>query len=395
MYHAIRRVIWIVLDGVGAGALPDAAAYGDAGTDTLAHTARVVGGLCLPHLESTGLGNLACIEGLAPRQDTAGAYGKLIELSPGKDSSSGHWELAGVVLREPFPAFPEGFPHDLVRRFEKRIGRKVMGNKAASGTEIIAELGEEHMRTGRPILYTSADSVFQLAAHKDAIPLQDLYAMCHEARELLQGEYAVNRVIARPFVGKPGAFMRIGGERLDLSLSPPHPTVLVLCREAGITVKGLGKVGDLYAGMGLSESIHTAGNEETMERLLAETTRAGEGVLMANLVDFDTLYGHRRDPQGFAHALREFDGFLPGLQGAMGPDDVCIIVSDHGCDPTHAGSDHTREYGILLVFGAKVARGRGLGIRRSFADCGKSVAELMGVDSADLDGKSFAREILL
>jgi len=395
MSHAIGRVIWIVLDGVGAGALPDAGTYGDAGANTLEHTARAVGGLHLPHLESMGLGNLACIDGLTPRRDAAGAYGKLDERSPGKDSSSGHWELAGVVLREPFPTFPGGFPHDLVRRFEERIGRSVLGNKAASGTEIIAELGEEHMRTGRPILYTSADSVFQLAAHKDIITLRDLYAMCHEARELLQGEYEVNRVIARPFVGKPGAFERIAGERLDLSLPPPRPTVLALCREAGITVKGIGKIGDLYAGMGLRESIHTAGNGETMERLLDETKSGGEGVVMANLVDFDTLYGHRRDPRGFARALGEFDGFLPGLREAMGPDDVCMIVSDHGCDPTHTGSDHTREYGILLVCGEKVMRGRNLGTRSSFADCGRSVAELLGLDGEGLDGTSFAGEILI
>jgi len=395
MAHAIGRVIWIVLDGVGAGALPDAGVYGDAGTNTLEHTARVVEGLHLPHLESMGLGNLTSIQGLERLENTAGAYGRLAERSPGKDSSSGHWELAGLILKEPFPAFREGFPRDLVRRFEERIGRSVLGNKAASGTEIIAELGEEHIRTGKPILYTSADSVFQLAAHKDIISLQDLYAMCREARELLQGEYAVNRVIARPFVGEAGDFERIGGERLDLSLPPPRPTVLSLCREAGIAVKGIGKIGDLYAGVGLSESIHTAENGETMKCLLDETRTGGEGVVMANLVDFDTLYGHRRDPRGFAHALAEFDAFLPGLRKAMRSEDVCMIVSDHGCDPTHTGSDHTREYGILLVFGDGVMRGRDLGTRGSFADCGRSVAELLGLDGAGLDGKSFAGEMLV
>jgi phosphopentomutase len=376
------------------GALPDAAAYGDAGAHTLAHTVEAVGGLSLPNLEAMGLGNLSPMEGMDRRADAAGAYGVLNELSPGKDSTSGHWELAGVVLHEPFPLFPRGFPRELVLRFEELIGRKVLGNKAASGTEIVAELGEEHMRTGRPILYTSADSVFQLAAHKDVIPLDDLYTMCREARELLRGEYAVNRVIARPFVGVHGSFERIAGERLDLSLPPPRPTVLELCREAGISVKGLGKVGDLYAGRGLDESMHTAGNGETMDLLLSETRGGGEGLLMANLVDFDMLYGHRRDPRGFARALREFDAFLPALQEAMGRGDICMVVSDHGCDPTYTGSDHTREYGVLLVFGKPVPEGKDLGVRGSFADCGKSMADLFGIDGSGLDGTSFAAEVI-
>ena len=390
-----QRVVWIVLDGVGAGALPDAAAYGDEGADTLAHTAEACGGLELPNLESKGLGNLTAMEGVRAVRDSSGACGRLKEVSPGKDSTTGHWELAGIILERPFPVYPRGFPPEVVEAFEEAIGREVLANRPASGTVIIAELGEEHMRSGRPILYTSADSVFQLAAHKDVIPLQDLYAMCRRARELLRGEHAVSRVIARPFRGEPGSFERVGAERLDLSLPPPRPTVLELCAAAGMTVRGVGKVGDLYAGRGFDRSPHTAGNEETMERVLEEVSGGGGGILMANLVDFDMVFGHRRDAAGFAAALKRFDAFLPHLEAAMGGGDVCVVVSDHGCDPTHTGTDHTREYGLLLAFGDMVRTGVDLGVRESFADCGRSIAELLGVDGSSLDGTSFAQEILL
>jgi phosphopentomutase len=394
MPNAIHRVIWIVLNGVGAGALPDAAVFGDAGADTLGHTAETVPGLFLPNLEGKGLGNLAVMAGVPPRPDAWGAYGLMAEVSPGKDSTTGHWELAGVILDRPFPVYPEGFPPGLVESFEKLIGREVLGNKPASGTEIIEELGEEHIRTGSPIIYTSADSVFQLAAHKDVIPLEELYRICRVARELLVGEHAVSRVIARPFVGEPGSFKRVGAERLDLSLPPPRPTVLDLCREAGLTVRGVGKVGDIYAGRGFESSPHTSGNAETMDRMLEEVGAGYEGILMANLVDFDMVWGHRRDVEGFARGLREFDDFLPRLQSAMGRGDLCLVVSDHGCDPTYAGTDHTREYGILLLFGERVAGSVDLGIRSSFADCGKSVADFLGIDGSGLDGASFAAGVL-
>ncbi len=386
----INRVIWIVLDGVGAGALPDAALYGDEGTNTLAHTADAVGGLCLPHLATIGLGNIAEIKGVPPCGEAEGAYGSMREASPGKDSTTGHWELTGLVLDQPFPVYPEGFPDELVRRFEELIGRKVLGNRPASGTQIIEELGEEHLRTGKPILYTSADSVFQLAAHKAVIPLRELYQMCRAGRELLQGEHAVSRVIARPFVGRPGAFRRVASERLDLSLPPPRPTVLDLCREAGLPVVGVGKVGDLFAGRGFLRSPHTSGNGETMSRLLDEVRAGGEGILMANLVDFDMLYGHRRDPKGFAAALLEVDAFLPQLREAMLRGDVLLLVSDHGCDPTHRGTDHTREHAILFVLGDEIRKGVDLGVRHTLADAGKSVAELLGLDGSILDGTSFA-----
>lgn len=388
-----RRVVWLVLDGVGAGALPDAADYGDEGAATLTHVAEAVGGMELPHLESMGLGNISHMRGVRRRRDTVGAYGKMSEASPGKDSTTGHWELAGVILEKPFPLYPRGFPPELVARFEELVGRKVLGNKAASGTEIIEELGEEHLRTGKPILYTSADSVFQLAAHKEILPLEELYGMCRKAREMLQGEHAVSRVIARPFVGSPGSFHRVGAERLDLSLPPPRPTVLDICRDAGLPVKGVGKVGDLYAGRGFISSPHTEGNAETMSRLLEEVRAGGRGILMANLVDFDMLYGHRRDARGFARALREVDDFLPVLVDAAGEEDVLVIVSDHGCDPTFRGSDHTREYGILLLAGRMVKGAKDLGTRTSFADCGKSIADFLGLDGTGLDGLSFASEV--
>jgi len=386
----VERVIWLVLDGVGAGELPDAADYGDRGAHTLRHTAEAVGGLSLPNLERLGLGNVAPARGLKSRRDAEGAFGRMKEASPGKDSTTGHWELAGVILDRPFPVYPHGFPPEVVEEFERRIGRRVLGNRPASGTSIIEELGEEHLRTGRPILYTSADSVFQLAAHKEVIPLEELYRMCRVAREILQGEHAVSRVIARPFVGRPGSFRRVGAERLDLSLPPPRPTVLDLCQEAGLPVIGVGKVGDLFAGRGFLRSPHTSGNAETMSRLLEEVKSGGIGILMANLVDFDMLYGHRRDPEGFAAALREVDAFLPRLQEAMRTEDLLLVVSDHGCDPTFRGTDHTREYGILLAWNPALSGGTDLGTRGTFADAGKTVADLLGVDGSPLDGDSFA-----
>jgi len=393
MSSTVRRVIWLILDGVGVGALPDASEYGDEGANTLGNMAEALGGLSLPNLQALGLGNLTNIMGVAPYSVTRGAFGKMRELSPGKDSTTGHWELAGLVLDHPFPVYPRGFPREIVERFQSLVGREVLGNKPASGTEIIKELGEEHLKTAKPILYTSADSVFQVAAHKEVIPLEDLYGMCRTARKLLRGEHMVSRVIARPFIGSPGSFERVNAERLDLSLPPPRPTVLDLCRMAGLPVKGVGKVGDLYAGSGFISCPHTSGNRETMDRVLDETSGGGEGILMANLVDFDMLYGHRRDCAGFAAGLKEFDDFLPELSRAMKKEDICLIVSDHGCDPTYSGTDHTREYALLLVFGQGVGPGIDLGTRVSFADCGRSVADFLGLEPGDLDGNSFAGEV--
>lgn len=391
----IRRVIWIVLDGVGAGALPDAGQYGDSGSNTLGHALEVEPEPKLPNLQRLGLGRLPTLKGLLPPEKSEGAHGIMAEVSPGKDSTTGHWELAGVVLGNPFPLYPDGFPGDVVREFEERIGRGVLGNKHASGTEIIEELGEEHRRTGRPILYTSADSVFQLAAHKDVIPLDELYRICRVAREMLRGEHGVSRVIARPFVGDTGSFKRVGAERLDLSLPPPRPTVLDLTMEAGLRVRGVGKVGDIYAGRSFESSPHTSGNLETMERILRAMREIEAGIIMANLVDFDMLWGHRRDVSGFARGLEEFDAFLPRLRVAMDASDLCLIVSDHGCDPTFRGTDHTREYALLLLFGDMIAKGVDLGTRTSFADCGRSIADLLSIDGTSLDGTSFAEQVLV
>ncbi len=388
----INRLIWIVLDGVGAGALPDAASYGDAGADTLGNLARKTGGLRLPNLESLGLGKAHDIEGLSAMVSAEGAYGRMKKASPGKDSATGHWELAGVILREPFPVYPRGFPEEVIREFEARTGRGVLGNCPASGTDIINRLGDLHMKTGKPIIYTSADSVFQIAAHKEVIPLEELYAMAEIAREMLKEEHLVSRVIARPFIGTSGTYARVNAERRDYALEPPRPTLLDCLKEQGLPVAGAGKVADLFAGRGFLECPHTVSNVDTMSKLLYLMGRYERGLLMANLVDFDTLYGHRNDPGGFRAALEEFDAFLPGLRERMKDDDACFITSDHGCDPTYPTTDHTREHAIILAFGKGIRENVDLGVRGSFADAGSTAAELMGL-SCRLDGSSFAEEI--
>lgn len=388
----INRLIWIVLDGVGAGALPDAELYGDSGADTLGNLSRAVGGLRLAGLESLGLGKAHDIEGLSSGVRAIGAYGRMREASPGKDSATGHWELTGVILNQPFPTYPQGFPEEVIREFERRTGRGVLGNCPASGTEIINRLGDLHVRTGKPIIYTSADSVFQIAAHKEVIPLEELYGMAEAAREMLKGEHLVSRVIARPFTGSSGAYVRVNAERRDYALEPPRPTLLDHMREKGYPVAGAGKVADLFAGRGFLECPHTVDNRETMSRLLDLMDRYEDGLLMVNLVDFDTLYGHRNDPTGFRAALEEFDGFLPELRGRMTGRDACFVTSDHGCDPTLPTTDHTREHAIMLAFGERIREDVDLGIRVTFADAGSTAAELLGL-SCRLDGTSFAREV--
>jgi len=369
--------------------LPDAQDYGDAGCDTLGNLARHLGGLCLPNLEMLGLGKAHDVKGLSSEVKARGAYGKLAEASPGKDSATGHWELAGIVLDRPFPTYPEGFPREVIDEFEERIGRKVLGNRPASGTEIINELGDQHVATGRPIVYTSSDSVFQLAAHKEVIPTEELYAMCRTARKMLTGEHLVSRVIARPFEGSSGDYRRVNSERRDFAVDPPRPSLLDCISRNGKPVAGAGKIADLFAGRGLVECEHTADNRETMSRLLSLMGNYGEGMLMVNLVDFDTLYGHRNDPSGFYDALREFDGFIPVLMERMGSGDACFITSDHGCDPTYPTTDHTREYALFIAFGANMRNDVDVGIRKSFADAGRTAADLLGL-SCELDGDSFA-----
>jgi phosphopentomutase len=388
---SLKRAILVVLDGVGVGANPDAAAYGDEGASSLEHCARAVGGLDLPNLGRAGLGNITPIPGTPPRADADGSWGRMSEQGAGKDSTTGHWEIAGVILRQPFPTYPQGFPPELVARFEAAIGRKVIGNKPASGTEIIQELGAEHLRTGYPILYTSADSVFQIAAHQEVIPLEELYRICQIARQLLVGEHAVGRVIARPFLGPPGHFTR-SEHRRDFSLPPPAPTLLDRLKEAGYAVIGLGKIEDLFAGRGLTASEHSETNRASMEATLRWLAHDFNGLLFVNLVEFDQLWGHRRDSQGYARALREVDAWFGMLRTRLQAGDAIFVTGDHGVDPTYRGSDHTREQVPLLACGPAVRAGLDLGVRATFADLGQTIAHAFGVGPLAA-GASFAEEL--
>ncbi len=388
---ALKRAILVVLDGVGAGANPDAAAYGDAGASSLEHCAQAIGGLSLPNLGSIGLGNITPILGTPPDPQARGSYGRMAEAAAGKDSTTGHWEMTGVVLKRPLPTYPHGFPPDVIAAFEQAIGRKVIGNKAASGTEIIKELGEEHLRTGRPIVYTSADSVFQIAAHQDVIPLEELYHMCEVARGLLTGEHAVGRVIARPFIGTPGAFKRTEHRR-DFSLPPQGTTLLDLLKESGKDVIGIGKIEDLFAGRGLTVRDHTETNRDGMEVTLRWLERDFTGLLFVNLVEFDMLWGHRRDSQGYAQALREVDDWFGQVRQKMRPEDAIFFTADHGVDPTYHGTDHTRETVPLLAYGEPVKAGVNLGLRPTYADLGQTLAQAFGIEPLAA-GTSFAHEI--
>lgn len=388
---ALRRAIVIVLDGVGAGANPDAQAYGDEGASSLEHCAQAIGGLELPHLGSIGLGNITPIRGTPPREDTTGAYGRMTATAAGKDSVAGHWELMGAVLQKPLPTYPHGFPAEIVQKFEQAIGKKVIGNKAASGTEIIKELGAEHMRTGSPILYTSADSVFQVAAHQDIIPLTELYHICQIARDMLTGEHAIGRVIARPFIGTPGAFQRTEHRR-DFSLAPLASTLLDLLKASGKEVVGIGKIEDLFAGRGLTQSDHTETNREGMAATLRWIERDFAGLLFVNLVEFDMLWGHRRDSQGYAQALRDVDSWVPQVQRLMRPGDALFFAADHGVDPTYRGTDHTREYVPLLAYGRSIQPGVNLKTRATFADLGQTLAQTFAVGTLEA-GTSFANEV--
>ncbi len=387
----IQRVILIILDACGIGELPDARLYGDGGSNTIANTAKAVGGLRLPNLQKLGLGDIEPIFGVAPQTETLGNYGKMAELSAGKDSTSGHWEIMGLVLERPFPVYPEGFPPEIIEPFEKAIGTRILGNKPASGTEIIKELGEEHLKTGQPILYTSADSVFQIAAHEEIIPVEKLYDMCMKAREILTGEHGVARVIARPFVGRPGTFRRTERRR-DFSLLPPEDTVLDVLKKNGVPVIGMGKIEDLFAGKGLTESIHTKSNSDGMDKLVSAMKEFNGGLLFINLIDFDMLWGHRNNAQAFASGLEDFDRRLPEVLNLLRPDDLLVITADHGCDPTTPSTDHSREYVPLLVCGKSIKSNVNLGIRKSFSDVGKTIAEIFKV-SGTKNGESFLKEI--
>ena len=377
-----RRAAIIVLDGVGIGAAPDAADYGDAGSDTLGNLSRAVGGLRLPELQRAGLGNIAPLEGVAPAARPTAAHGMLVPASAGKDSTTGHWELAGVHLARPFPTYPDGFPTTVLDAFSRLTGRGVLGNTAASGTAILTEFGEAHLRTGAWIVYTSADSVFQVAAHEEIVPLDELYRACEIARRLLVPPHDVSRVIARPFVGAPGVWTRTGNRR-DFSIQPPAETLLDALAAAGIPRAGVGKVDDLFAGRAISAR-HTAGNAEGIEHILGWLRDGGPGpdapggFLFVNLVDFDQLFGHRNDVQGFHQALRHFDAALPGLLGAMREDDLLFVTADHGNDPTTPSTDHARECVPVLAFGRRV-RPVAIGRRGTFSDLGATVADWLGV----------------
>jgi len=371
-----RRAAIVVLDGVGIGAAPDAAAYGDEGSDTLGNLARAVGGLTLPNLAAAGLGNIAPLQGVAFADPATGAWGKMLPASAGKDSTTGHWEIAGVHLTRPFPTYPNGFPPDVIDAFARATGRGVIGNVAASGTEIIARLGEEHVATGKWIVYTSADSVFQVAAHESVVPIEELYRACETARAKLVAPHDVSRVIARPFIGEKGSFSRTANRR-DYSLAPSEETLLDDLAAAGVPRAGVGKVDDLFAGRSI-RARHTRNNAEGIAYLLEWLRGAQGGLLFANLVDFDTLYGHRNDPAGFERALREFDDALPAIRGALREDDLLFITADHGNDPTTASTDHARECVPLLALGDAV-HPVSVGERATFSDLGATVAEWLNV----------------
>jgi phosphopentomutase len=370
-----RRAVILVLDGVGVGAAHDADAYGDLGSDTLGNVAKATGGLDLPHLQALGLGNLAHVEGVGPHDAPEGAWGVMEPASAGKDSTTGHWEIAGLHLTKPFPTFPKGFPPEVIDAFSAATGRGVLGNIPASGTEIVAQFGEEQEKTGKWIVYTSADSVFQVAANEGVIPLPELYAACETARKQLVAPYDVSRVIARPFAGHAGAYERTGNRR-DYSIAAPGETLLDALAGAGIHRAGVGKVDDLFAGA--LSSRHVADNAEGIAAILEWLRGTQGGMLFANLVDFDTLYGHRGDVAGFARALRQFDDALPAIRAALREDDLLFITADHGNDPTTGSSDHARERVPLLVAGPQV-RARSLGVRNTFSDLGATVAEWLNV----------------
>jgi phosphopentomutase len=389
---AVDHVLLLVCDSFGVGEAPDAADYGDQGSNTLGHVAAV-GGLEAPNLAALGLGAVTEIRGIAPDAARPGtAHGRLTERSAGKDTTTGHWEMCGIVLDRPFPTYPNGFPPEVVEPWERAIGRKALGNKAASGTEIIAELGEEHLRTGRPILYTSADSVFQVATHVKIVALEQLYEWCQIARRLLTGQHQVGRVIARPFDGEPGSFFR-RPERRDFSVPPPGPTVLDLIQRAGIPVYGVGKIRDIFDGHGLTEFAYSESNDHGVDLTVEYLRRDGRSLTMTNLVDFDSKYGHRNDPQGYAHCVEAFDRRLPELIDAVGQG-LLFLTGDHGCDPTTVPStDHTREFTPVLVSGARSEAAIDLGTRPRFSDLGATVADVLGVESRGLAGASFSEEI--
>jgi len=388
----MARVILIVLDGVGCGALPDADLYGDERSNSLANTASCIEGFALPNMQKMGLGNITPIDGVPPVSAPFAGFGKMAEQSPGKDSTTGHWEMMGIILSDPFPVFPHGFNRELIERFERAVGKKVIGNKPASGTRIIEELGDRQLRTGELIVYTSADSVFQIAAHERVVSLEELYAICETARDMLKGDYLVNRVIARPYTGEPGNFVRTAN-RKDYSVEPPAETVLDRILSSGMQVRGIGKIDDLFAGRGFTECRHVASNTEGEVAITELIRERFDGLLFANLLDFDVKYGHRNDIRGYARALIEFDKAVPAYLELLDDNEMLFITGDHGNDPTTPSTDHAREYVPLLVTTGHRKKGIDLGVRETFADVGATIAEFLGLPPLDV-GNSFLSEII-
>lgn len=373
-----KRVIWIVLDSVGMGELPDAGKFGDIGSNTLGNIAKAAG-LSLPNMRKLGLGNIDGMVGIKPIEAPIGCYGRLAELSNGKDTTTGHWEMAGIYSKQAFPVYPNGFPKEVIEQFKKETNVEgVLGNCAASGTEIIERLGMEHERTKYPIVYTSADSVFQIACHKSVYPVEELYQMCEKARKILTGKDAVARVIARPFEGYKGQYSRTA-ERKDFSLQPPSDHLLERIKEKGLIVAAVGKIEDIFAGEGITDAVHTKDNMDGVRKTIQYMKRETEGLIFTNLVEFDMKWGHRNDVYGYAKGLEEFDAVLPDILEAMKEEDILILTADHGCDPTTPSTDHSREYVPVLLYGKKLKQNVNLGTGKSFADIGQTVAEFFGL----------------
>jgi phosphopentomutase len=390
MPSTFNRITLVVLDGAGIGAMPDAAEWGDAGSDTFGHILESRP-LHLPNLQRYGLGNVRPLAGLPQVQHAAGSYGRCALLSNGKDTTTGHWEMAGIILKQAFPTYPNGFPQAVIDRFVAETGVPgILGNIPASGTEIIKELGAEHVHTGKPIVYTSADSVFQIAAHEEIIPLQKLYEICETARSILDGEHKVGRVIARPFLGQPGSFYRTEN-RHDYAVPPPRENLLPALADEALDVVCIGKIASIYDSLGVTKDLEAKNNEQSIDQTIRALKTKSRGLIFSNLVDFDMLYGHRRDTEGYARALEHFDARLPEIEGAMDDEDLLMITADHGNDPTFPGSDHTREYAPLLVYGKRARQGVNLGTRDSLSDIGQTIAQNFGLKL--IAGKSFLEEI--
>lgn len=386
--HRFERICLIVLDSVGIGEAPDAAKFGDTGANTLGHILEQNPDLTLPNLQQLGLGNIAELPSISRVESPQAYYGKMQEQSIGKDTMTGHWEMMGLKVNTPFNTYTQGFPSALIAQFEQQTGRRVIGNKSASGTEIIEEYGEEQMKTGAWIVYTSADSVFQIAAHEEVIPLEELYRACEIARRLtLQPEFSVGRVIARPFVGQPGKFIRTSN-RHDYAIKPPEPTVMNALEHHGLDVIALGKINDIFTGEGITKSYSTKSNEHGIELTVDQLSKGFKGLLFANLVDFDSLYGHRRDPKGYGQALKTFDQALPDIMSKLNENDLLVITADHGNDPTYIGTDHTREFVPLLVYSPSLNNPGDLGLRTTFSDVGATIADNFGSKPPE-HGKSF------